>query len=353
MLEIVDFFAKVKREKDGRFVRLYLKVYNQSADDFYGYVYITIKDREDNRTVFTAHEEVLSIFVDDSDGVFWDTDLPAGSYRVSVTILDKQRQIVDSIKYTAEAKARLEEFNLAYAKQGQKDEGSNLDLPNNVVNNGYGIATDTKLDINVIESQNVNNPRTDASQLSSGIWQQYEKLYGKLDPTDMNNNGIPDELEPSLINTLKVKLWGGRYKVLKQWWADADMDGIPTYKEVFMYHTDPQNPDTDNDTLLDGDELKIGTSPTQFDVFDSTDYDGDGLSAIDEVSCKTRVDTAYTHSIIGLKVRDNVWCKAKRVGSTVTLVVIVVVLLHALLFVVRNFVKTKKEDVANFNICLC
>lgn len=45
---------------------------------------------------------------------------------------------------------------------------------------------------------------------------------------------------------------------------DSDGDGIPDAREYFMYHTDPNNPDTDGDGMNDGDEAALGTDPTVF-----------------------------------------------------------------------------------------
>lgn len=45
---------------------------------------------------------------------------------------------------------------------------------------------------------------------------------------------------------------------------DSDGDGIPDAREYFVYHTDPNNPDTDGDGMNDGDEATLGTDPTVF-----------------------------------------------------------------------------------------
>jgi outer membrane protein OmpA-like peptidoglycan-associated protein len=59
---------------------------------------------------------------------------------------------------------------------------------------------------------------------------------------------------------------------------DTDGDGLLDGEEVFKYKTDPLNPDTDGDGLSDGDEVhKYRTDPLKWDT------DGDGLSDGDEV----------------------------------------------------------------------
>ena len=44
--------------------------------------------------------------------------------------------------------------------------------------------------------------------------------------------------------------------------ADPDGDGIPSFDEVHVYHTDPRLVDSDGDGLLDWDEICAGTDPT-------------------------------------------------------------------------------------------
>jgi uncharacterized protein (TIGR03382 family) len=67
---------------------------------------------------------------------------------------------------------------------------------------------------------------------------------------------------------------------------DNDMDGAPDTLET-IYHLDPTNPDTDEDTIKDGDEFGGSAAPLNSDddgVIDAldTDSDNDGLSDADE-----------------------------------------------------------------------
>ena len=62
---------------------------------------------------------------------------------------------------------------------------------------------------------------------------------------------------------------------------DSDHDGLGDDEETDTYGTDPANPDTDGDGLLDGQEVAIGTDPLD------TDTDGDGISDKDEVDAET------------------------------------------------------------------
>ncbi len=51
---------------------------------------------------------------------------------------------------------------------------------------------------------------------------------------------------------------------------DTDQDKISDEAEINIYHTDPNNPDTDGDGLLDGGEIELGLDPLRQD----TDEDG-------------------------------------------------------------------------------
>lgn len=59
---------------------------------------------------------------------------------------------------------------------------------------------------------------------------------------------------------------------------DTDDDGLTDGEEVDKYLTDPLDPDTDDDGLLDGAEIEAGTDPFE------PDTDGDGLTDGEEVN---------------------------------------------------------------------
>ena len=57
---------------------------------------------------------------------------------------------------------------------------------------------------------------------------------------------------------------------------DPDGDGISTWDEVFIYHTDPENADTDGDGLSDAVEIASGTGINGTNPL-NPDTDGDGV----------------------------------------------------------------------------
>ncbi len=59
---------------------------------------------------------------------------------------------------------------------------------------------------------------------------------------------------------------------------DEDLDGLGDNEEVFTWNTDPQDADSDDDNVLDGEEIELGTNPLD------SDSDNDGLSDGDELA---------------------------------------------------------------------
>ncbi len=69
---------------------------------------------------------------------------------------------------------------------------------------------------------------------------------------------------------------------------DRDNDGLSNTQEVYIYETDPNRADTDDDGLLDGDEIADGLNPR------SKDSDGDDLDDADEALYGTNPRLADT-----------------------------------------------------------
>lgn len=74
---------------------------------------------------------------------------------------------------------------------------------------------------------------------------------------------------PLIALPAEWRLIGAQFRVFKL--LDSDGDGIADYIEENFYHTNPYDPDSDDDGLPDGDEIFLGTKPR------NPDTDGDGI----------------------------------------------------------------------------
>lgn len=68
--------------------------------------------------------------------------------------------------------------------------------------------------------------------------------------------------------------------------VDDDGDGLSNLDETSVYHTNPNDPDTDNDGINDGNEVANGLNPRD-DKDAPLDTDGDGLTALAEIAART------------------------------------------------------------------
>ncbi|HKK54236.1 MAG TPA: L,D-transpeptidase family protein [Patescibacteria group bacterium] len=77
---------------------------------------------------------------------------------------------------------------------------------------------------------------------------------------------------------------------------DSDNDGILDYDEINVYYTDPYSKDTDGDGYTDWEELNTGYSPHNPErvLLKDNDQDGDGLSDYWELRFKTNLLIADT-----------------------------------------------------------
>jgi hypothetical protein len=76
-------------------------------------------------------------------------------------------------------------------------------------------------------------------------------------------------------------------------YGDLDGDNLTALQE-YVAGTDPTNPDTDGDGMLDGREVENGLNPLVNDA--NSDTDGDGLTNIDELKVGTKANVSDTDS---------------------------------------------------------
>ncbi|MBR3004151.1 MAG: InlB B-repeat-containing protein [Lachnospiraceae bacterium] len=102
------------------------------------------------------------------------------------------------------------------------------------------------------------NPDSDGDGLYDGL----EIRVLSLDPLkrDTDGNGVQDPYEDKdgegFMNIEEVN--HGTNSLL----YDTDSDLLSDYDEVYVYHTDPLNPDSDHDGVADGRETLIGSNPS-------------------------------------------------------------------------------------------
>ncbi|MBI2440933.1 MAG: hypothetical protein HYV35_06125 [Lentisphaerae bacterium] len=115
------------------------------------------------------------------------------------------------------------------------------------------------------------------------------RIFESLIYVDEDGDGLDQELERQLQTSDNQ--------------VDTDGDGLSDYDEVFVYGTDPTNPDSDNDGMPDGWEVTNGLNPKVNDA--SGDADGDGTSNLIEYRQGRDPRTGATNdttSVVNLKV---------------------------------------------------
>lgn len=111
-----------------------------------------------------------------------------------------------------------------------------------------------------------------------GLADIYEIMLGTdINNVDSDDDGLTDYQEVYITGTDPTK-YDSVTEGVSDADADSDGDGLSNAQEIEL-GTDPQNTDTDDDTLSDYDELYVyGTDPL------NPDTDGDTLSDADEIS---------------------------------------------------------------------
>ncbi len=150
---------------------------------------------------------------------------------------------------------------------------------------------------------NPNDPDTDGDGL-----EDYLEVMVGYDPTnqDTDDNGILDGEEDldndGLCNVNELSLETDIFS------EDTDCDKLKDGEEFYTYGTNPKNPDSDDDGILDGDEIAIGKDPTdpsdatirieQTKVQEITNEEDPAISSVEVTIC-------LANSIdISLKIRD-------------------------------------------------
>lgn len=102
------------------------------------------------------------------------------------------------------------------------------------------------------EEDEISNESTFDKDLSS----DEEIVNPETIPSESEKNAKLDSDNDGLIDVEEIKLGTDPYQV------DSDNDGLFDREEVVIYETDPLKTDTDGDSWKDGDEVRTGYSPT-------------------------------------------------------------------------------------------
>ena len=155
---------------------------------------------------------------------------------------------------------------------------------------------------------------TGTNTLSAGLWHLITGTYngtnlslyvdGSLDRS-MSGTGLVDMVtEPLMIGGMNGKLDDVILlnfaltpdEVAWLYHEDVDSDGLSNADEVNIYHTNPDNSDTDGDTLSDGLEVQLGLDPLVSNIGADTDADGfDDVWEVQHSSCGFNPNTTNSH----------------------------------------------------------
>ena len=136
-----------------------------------------------------------------------------------------------------------------------------------------------------------------------GLSDYFEVEQSNTNPTvfDTDENGVSDGDEDPDEDGLVNKEEADAETEVEE--KDTDGDGVNDRKEVKVLHTNPLKEDTDNDSLKDGDELKMGLDPLKEDT------DEDGVLDPDEVLAQKEEIDPKDQSEVITKVSVSMECK--------------------------------------------
>ena len=132
-------------------------------------------------------------------------------------------------------------------------------------------------------------------------------VYAKL--SDFDGDGLTNGQEAALRTSLVEMDSDGDgitdyHEVIYYWdpldaqipqTSDFDSDGLSNIEELYTYGTDPESADTDGDGLFDALEVTLNWDPLVENSGDQSadgDFDGDGLSNVTEVNLGTALNAA-------------------------------------------------------------
>lgn len=210
----------------GQVIRIFARVFNLGDTDVYGFVVFLDNGKE------MADPQPISAKANTYDDVFIDWRASNGSHDIQANIIT----------------TNLSDENMANDKAIYENYFVDLDTDGD----GIGNNKDTDDD---------NDGLTDGQEIALGT--------DSLDP-DSDGDKARDGID---IFPLDSKEWrdSDRDGLGDNQDFDDDEDGLSDNDEVFVFGTNPLNPDSDNDALSDKEEIKLGTNALK------SDSDDDGV----------------------------------------------------------------------------
>lgn len=238
---------------EGKFIRIYASVTNNSSEDLLGTVRFYDNDDQVNG------DQAISLFGNKTDDVFVDWKPNYGSHKITVRIFPWDKDSDDP--------SNNEISRTIFVQQDTDYDGITNDQDPDDDNDGVTDAEDP-FPLNKNESVDTDGDGTgnnaDPDDDNDGVPDDKDDL--PLDPTettDTDKDGIGDIADP-----------------------DDDNDGVSDAKEM-NEGTDPANPDTDNDTVNDGTDPFPTNSSEWSDndkdlIGDNADIDDDNDGILDK-----------------------------------------------------------------------
>lgn len=225
-LTATDIILSKEEPIAGETIRVFARVFNLGDTDVYGFVVFFDNGKE------MKDPQPISVKANTYDDVFIDWQFMAGSHNIQAKIVAP---------------------SLA-------DENSENDK---AVKDNYFVDLDTDGDHigNNKDADDDNDNLSDEEEISLGT-----------DPLDPDTDG--DKARDGIdIFPLDAKEWrdSDQDGLGDNNDLDDDNDGLKDNDELFIFGTNPLNPDSDNDQLLDGEEINLGTNALK------ADSDGDGV----------------------------------------------------------------------------
>jgi len=225
-LTATDIILSKEEPLAGETIRVFARVFNLGDTDVYGFVVFSDNGKE------MADPQPISVKANTYDDVFIDWQAPAGQHDVQ---------------------ARIVAPSLA-------DENTDNDK---AVSENYFVDSDTDGDGvgNNKDDDDDNDGLTDGQEIALGT--------DSLNP-DSDGDKARDNID---VFPLNPKEWrdSDQDSLGDNQDLDNDNDGLENDDEIFVYGTNPLNPDSDNDHLSDKEEISLGTSAL------AADSDKDGV----------------------------------------------------------------------------